>query len=126
PTVCRATQARQAAALELCRRGCDVVVVVGGFGSSNTRHLYELARGFGPTWFIEDAEAIRSSRLIETIDLARNERYAAEDWLPARRPLRVGVLAGASSPEIVVGQVVSRLAELITGGTPPAPPAADD
>jgi len=44
PTVCRATQDRQAAAVELCKSGCDLVIVVGGFGSSNTRHLYELAR----------------------------------------------------------------------------------
>ena len=114
PTVCRATQARQAAAVTLCRAGCDLAVVVGGFGSSNTRHLYELAGGFAPAWFIEDARAIRSASEIETIDLPAGRPYVATDWLPARRPLRIAVLAGASSPEIVVGQVVERLGEFLS------------
>ena len=109
PTVCSATQARQTAAVELCRQGCDLVVVVGGFGSSNTRHLYELARGLCPAWFIETADAILSDRRIETFDPAVGLRGVA-DWLPARRPIAIGVLAGASSPETVVGQVLQRLA----------------
>jgi 4-hydroxy-3-methylbut-2-enyl diphosphate reductase len=113
PTVCRATQARQAAAVALCRSGCDLAVVVGGFGSSNTRHLYELASGFAPAWFIEDARAIRSARELETIDIADDRGFVAADWLPQRRPLRIAVLAGASSPEIVVGEVVERLGEFL-------------
>ncbi len=112
PTVCRATQARQTAAVELCRQGCDLVVVVGGFDSSNTRHLYELARGLCPAWFIETAAAIHSGRQIETFDPAVGPRTVT-DWLPARRPLTIGVLAGASSPEIVVGQVLDRLATFL-------------
>lgn len=113
PTVCRATQARQTAAVELCRLGCDLVIVVGGFGSSNTRHLYELARRFGPAWLIEDADAIRSGRELHTMDFASGEAVTVTDWLPARRPLRIGVLAGASSPEIVVGLVLQRLGEFL-------------
>ena len=113
PTVCRATQARQAAAVELCRQGCDLVMVVGGFGSSNTRHLYEVAQARATAWFIEDARAIRSARELETIDLADERRCVAADWLPARRPLCIGVLAGASSPEIVVGEVLERLGEFL-------------
>jgi 4-hydroxy-3-methylbut-2-en-1-yl diphosphate reductase len=113
PTVCRATQARQAAAVALCQRGCDLVVVVGGFGSSNTRHLYELARSYAPAWFIEDAPAIRSERELATVELPGGRPVVAENWLPPRRPLRIGVLAGASSPEIVVGEVVQRLGELL-------------
>ncbi len=112
PTVCRATQARQTAAVELCRQGCDLVVVVGGFDSSNTRHLYELARGLAPAWFIETADAIHSAREIETFDPAVGPRTAT-DWLPTRRPITIGVLAGASSPEIVVGQVLERLATFL-------------
>ncbi len=110
PTVCRATQERQTAAVELCRGGLDLVVVVGGFGSSNTRHLHELARPSAPAWFIEDAGGILSQRELATIDLASNEQIVARDWLPSRRPLRIGVLAGASSPEIVIGEVLQRLA----------------
>jgi 4-hydroxy-3-methylbut-2-enyl diphosphate reductase IspH len=91
----------------------DLVVVVGGFGSSNTRHLYELARASAPAWFIEDAGGILSQRELATINLASDERIVARDWLPSRRPLRIGVLAGASSPEIVIGEVLQRLARFL-------------
>ncbi len=116
PTVCRATQARQAAAVELCRSGCDLVVVVGGFGSSNTRHLFELARGYCPAYFIEDATAILSAERLGTFDLDGGTPVVAEGWLPSRRPLRIGVLAGASSPEVVVGEVLQRLATFLGAG----------
>ena len=114
PTVCRATQDRQCAAVELCRGGCDVVIVVGGFGSSNTRHLYELARGFCPTFLIEDAQAIRSPQELATMDFAKGGPVRVGGWLPSYRPVRVGVLAGASSPEIVIGGVLERLAEFLS------------
>jgi len=113
PTVCRATQDRQSAAVELCRSGLDLAIVVGGFGSSNTRHLYELAGQYAPAYFIESAEAISSARKLRTFDPAREAESVATDWLPARRPLRIGVLAGASSPEAVVGEVLERLASFL-------------
>jgi 4-hydroxy-3-methylbut-2-enyl diphosphate reductase len=109
PTVCRATQARQTAAVQLCQSGCDLVIVVGGFGSSNTRHLFELAREFCPAYFIEDADAILSDNRLRTFDPATGAPVIAEGWLPPKRPLRIGVLAGASSPEVVVGEVLQRL-----------------
>ncbi len=114
PTVCRATQLRQEAAVELCKSGCDLVMVVGGVGSSNTRHLFDLARQYAPAWFIEDARAILSANELSTFDLPGEESVVAPDWLPARRPLRIGVLAGASCPEIVIGRVLEKLAELLS------------
>ncbi|MCY2930812.1 MAG: 4-hydroxy-3-methylbut-2-enyl diphosphate reductase [Planctomycetota bacterium] len=113
PTVCRATQSRQIAAVELCQSGLDLTVVVGGFGSSNTRHLYELAGEFSPAVFIEQADSIRSAAQIRTIDPATETPVLREGWLPRRENLRVGVLAGASCPEVVVGQVLERLAALL-------------
>ncbi len=113
PTVCRATQSRQAAAVELCRSGCDVVIVVGGFGSSNTRHLYELAREYCPAWFIENAEAIRSAEQLFAFDPKNAHPAVMNNWLAGGKPVRIGVLAGASTPEIVVGEVLTRLAEFI-------------
>jgi 4-hydroxy-3-methylbut-2-enyl diphosphate reductase len=116
PTVCRATQDRQAAAVELCRKGLDLVVVVGGFESSNTRHLYELACGCAPAaYFIEDAQAILSLGELRTMDFAAGAAAVVRDWLPGRRSLRIGVLAGASCPEIVVGEVLQRLATFLAG-----------
>ncbi len=113
PTVCRATQQRQAAAMQLCQGGYDLVLVVGGFGSSNTRHLYELARHRGPTYFIEDAAAIHDAGKLRAFDPATGAAAEMQGWLPARRPLKVGILAGASSPEIVIGQVLERMSVLL-------------
>ncbi|MCP4374828.1 MAG: hypothetical protein GY794_01405 [bacterium] len=110
PTVCHATQDHQASAAELCSSGCDLVMVVGGFGSSNTRHLHELASGCVPAFFIEDADAIISPDRLIAFDSDMGEPVALDAWLPTKRPLTIGVLAGASSPEIVVGQVIDRLA----------------
>ena len=113
PTVCRATQNRQSAAVALCSDRCDLAVVVGGFGSSNTRHLYELASTYTATVFIEGAEAIESATRLHSIDETAVQELVISDWLPRRRPLRIAVLAGASCPEIVIGQVLSRLAEFL-------------
>ena len=94
--------------------GVELAVVVGGFGSSNTRHLYELARGRAAAWFIEDAEAIRPGGEILAMDPHGNAPAVMTGWLPDRRPLRVGVLAGASSPDVVVGGVLEVLAALLS------------
>ena len=110
PTVCHATQDHQTSAAELCSSGCDLVMVVGGFGSSNTRHLHELARGYVPAFFIENTDAIVSAERVIAFDPNLDEPVALDGWLPTARPLSIGVLAGASSPEIVVGQVIDRLA----------------
>lgn len=113
PTVCRATQDRQSAAVELCKAGLDLAVVVGGFDSSNTRHLYELASEYCPAVFIERAESMVSRDQVETIDLATEKPVTRNGWFPTREGVRIGVLAGASCPEVVVGQVLERLAALL-------------
>ena len=113
PTVCRATQDRQAAAIEMCESGLDVAIVVGGFGSSNTRHLYELARRYSEAYFIEGARSIRSEKQLNALDLTCDEEIIVRDWVPLKRPVRIGILAGASTPESVVGQVLQRLAAFL-------------
>jgi 4-hydroxy-3-methylbut-2-enyl diphosphate reductase len=113
PTVCRATQDRQDAAVKLCREEFDAVIVIGGFGSSNTQHLWELAQQHSPAWLVEDADAIRSADELFAWDAKTQSGQCIAGWLPDRRPLRVGLLAGASSPEIVIGDVLQRLAECL-------------
>jgi 4-hydroxy-3-methylbut-2-en-1-yl diphosphate reductase len=114
PTVCRATQNRQSSAMTLCAQRCDLAIVVGGFGSSNTRHLHELASTQVPAYLIEGAEAIRGKDELDSVDAAGLERLIIRDWLPERRPLRIAVLAGASCPEEVIGQVLERLAGFLS------------
>ena len=113
PTVCRATQDRQSAAADLCSADCDLAVVVGGFGSSNTRHLYELAASRVPAVFIEGAQAIGLDGRIDSFDETATRRVVVRRHLPHRRPLRIAVLAGASCPEIVIGQVLQKLATFL-------------
>jgi 4-hydroxy-3-methylbut-2-enyl diphosphate reductase IspH len=113
PTVCRATQDRQTAAVELCKTPCDVAFVVGGVGSSNSRHLYELAQRYTRAYFIEDADDLLSDRVIRRYDFARDAHVEEPDYLPRKDKPTLGVLAGASSPEIVVGRVMERLATFL-------------
>lgn len=113
PTVCKATQQRQQAAVELCKADCDCIVVVGGAGSSNTRHLYELARSYAPSWFIEDHDSIGPDGRLLTCDVGQDHPGEVPDWLGDRRPVCIGLLAGASTPEVVVGNVLQRLAALL-------------
>ncbi len=88
-TVCSATAERQPAALELARQ-VDVVLVVGGKRSANTRHLKELCESVGtPAYHIERPEEIDPT------------------WLEGVE--KVGVTAGASTPDWVTAQVVAWL-----------------
>jgi 4-hydroxy-3-methylbut-2-en-1-yl diphosphate reductase len=89
--ICYATQNRQDAVRELARH-TDVVLVVGSPNSSNSNRLRELAAQQGvDAWLLDDPEQIEAS------------------WLAGKQ--RVGVTAGASAPEVLVQQVVSRLQE---------------
>jgi len=91
-TLCNATTSQQAAAEELAHQ-VDLMIVIGGRESANTRHLAEVAREEGcETFHVESAEELRP------------------EWLGGRE--RVGVTAGASTPDSAVDAVVARLREL--------------
>jgi len=91
-TICEATVGRQESARQLAER-VDVMLVVGGRNSANTARLREICEGTGtPTHHIETAQELDASWFVE-----------AE---------RVGVTAGASTPEWIIEQVVARLREL--------------
>ncbi len=109
-TICSATQERQDAVRELIDEGVDVMVVIGGFNSSNTMSLAALCADTVPTYHIETAAAIDpKARTIHfrPAQIAHSERDAA-DWLPTG-PVRVGITAGASTPNNKIGDVVARV-----------------
>jgi 4-hydroxy-3-methylbut-2-enyl diphosphate reductase len=109
-TVCHATRERQLAARALCAAGCDLILVVGGFSSSNTTQLYRLAAAHARTYFVRHADALGPTCISHWLpDEARET--ATPDWLPPG-PLCVGILAGASCPPGDVGGVLRRLCEL--------------
>jgi len=108
-TICSATQERQDAVLKLLETPLDMMLVVGGYNSSNTTHLAALARNRGVrTYHIEDANAID----VTTGRLRHQPRVKAPEetvdgWLDRARS--VGITAGASTPNNKVGETVLRV-----------------
>jgi 4-hydroxy-3-methylbut-2-enyl diphosphate reductase len=129
-TVCSATQDRQDALRELLDEPLDMLLVVGGYNSANTTHLAELARTKGIAAFhIEGVECLRDRRTLHGWDAAARRELPTLGWWPAQAPARIGVAAGASTPDARIGQVLLRLAELAGVALPaidaePAPAAA--
>jgi 4-hydroxy-3-methylbut-2-enyl diphosphate reductase len=109
-TICSATQERQDAVVELLREPLDVMVVIGGYNSSNTMSLAALCSETVSTFHVEDAESIDPvNRTISHRPLGSRESVEANNWLPERNPLRVGVTAGASTPNNKIGEAVGRI-----------------
>jgi 4-hydroxy-3-methylbut-2-enyl diphosphate reductase len=109
-TICNATQERQDAVLEMMRDPPDVMLVVGGFNSSNTTHLAEITQHHCPTYHIDEVTRLISPGEIEHRPAEGDGTLVTvRDWLPSKRPLTVGLTAGASTPNRVVGEVIERL-----------------
>lgn len=119
-TICSATQERQDAVLEMMQDPPDIMVVIGGYNSSNTNHLAHLCREYTTAYHICDADRIdveaRSIRHKPELDAGADEVEVA-DWLPDG-PVSIGVTAGASTPDIKIGETVERI--LTSRGIEPA------
>lgn len=112
-TVCSATQHRQDALRELLDEPLDLLLVVGGYNSANTTHLVELARARNmPAYHIEGVQCMASLQTLRQWDLASQREVSTSDWWPACNPARIAVAAGASTPDVRIGEVVLRIAEL--------------
>ena len=110
-TICDATQERQDAIISLVDEPLDLMVVIGGYNSSNTTHLQEIAESRGIRSFhIDTPERIGPGNRIEHKPLGA-ELELLEPFLPAG-PLRVGITSGASTPDRVVEDVIHRLMDL--------------
>ncbi|ODT03224.1 MAG: 4-hydroxy-3-methylbut-2-enyl diphosphate reductase [Gemmatimonadetes bacterium SCN 70-22] len=110
-TICSATQDRQDAVNELLQEPLDVMIVIGGFNSSNTISLAALCAERVPTYHVEDAESIDPERgtLHYRVAGVRHVEADAAGWLPARGAVRVGITAGASTPNNKIGEAVARI-----------------
>jgi len=109
-TICSATQERQDAVVELLREPLDVMVVVGGYNSSNTISLAALCSETVRTFHVEDADDIDpASGVIRHRRLGSQEEVESSDWLPSAGALRVGITAGASTPNNKIGEAVGRI-----------------
>jgi 4-hydroxy-3-methylbut-2-enyl diphosphate reductase len=114
-TICDATQERQDAMFELVEEPLDLMLVIGGYNSSNTTHLQEIAieRGI-PSYHIDSAERIGPSNRVEHKPLHR-DLEVCENWLPEGK-IVVGVTSGASTPDRVVANAIEKIFELKSVG----------
>jgi 4-hydroxy-3-methylbut-2-enyl diphosphate reductase len=110
-TICSATQERQDAVLELLREPLDAMIVIGGFNSSNTISLAALCAERVPTYHVESAAGIDPER--RSIHYRRPGINHVEadvvDWLPTSGPVRIGLTAGASTPNNKIGEAIVRI-----------------
>ncbi|MEO7986652.1 MAG: 4-hydroxy-3-methylbut-2-enyl diphosphate reductase [Gemmatimonadales bacterium] len=111
-TICSATQERQDAVLALLDEPLDVMVVVGGYNSSNTCHLAALVSSRGVrTYHIEDAAGIDvHSGSIRHQPIGSKCEVQTGEWLPASG--MIGITAGASTPNNKIGETIARMCEL--------------
>jgi 4-hydroxy-3-methylbut-2-enyl diphosphate reductase len=108
-TICSATQERQDAILALLQEPLDVMVVVGGYNSSNTCHLAALVQQHGiPAYHIEDADAVDvATGTIRHQPIGTKTEAVAAGWLGNSRV--IGITAGASTPNNKVGETIARV-----------------
>ncbi len=110
-TICGATQERQDALNDMLVEKMSLLLVVGGYNSSNTSHLAEMGEAVLPTYFIRNAGKMESSRHIIHFDQHKKTEVETEDWLPAA-PVVIGVTAGASCPNNLIEETIVRVFEL--------------
>jgi len=110
-TICGATQDRQDALGKLLAEPLDLLLVIGGYNSSNTSHLAEMGEAKLPTFFIKNAAKIISDSDIQHFDLHKGEEVGSQSWLPTG-PVTIGITAGASCPNNLIEDVIKRLCDL--------------
>jgi 4-hydroxy-3-methylbut-2-enyl diphosphate reductase len=130
-TICSATQERQDAVKKMMDDPPDVMVVIGGYNSSNTNHLAHMCREYTRTFHVEDSSCIdvEEGTIRHKPELAADAPQVLDrDWIP-EGPFSLGITAGASTPNNKVGDAVLRVLKIrgieISGmGAPPAPEPA--
>ena len=110
-TICGATQDRQDALEKMLKEPMNLLIVVGGYNSSNTSHLAEMGEKVLPTYFIKNAAKMVSGRLILHYNLLRQREVETDGWLPDGK-ITVGITAGASCPNNLIEDAIRRLFEL--------------
>jgi 4-hydroxy-3-methylbut-2-enyl diphosphate reductase len=107
-TICDATQERQDAMFDLVKENLSLMVVIGGYNSSNTTHLQEISVEHNiPSYHIDSASRIGPGNRVEHKPLDK-ELEVVENWLPEGE-ISVGVTSGASTPDKVVEEVMEKI-----------------
>jgi 4-hydroxy-3-methylbut-2-enyl diphosphate reductase len=112
-TICSATQDRQDAVVALLQqKAVDLMIVIGGYNSSNTCNLARICAASKPTFHIADPECLVSPEEIRHRPAggAAGE-VTARGWLPASGAVAVGLTSGASTPDNLVGLAIAKITE---------------
>jgi 4-hydroxy-3-methylbut-2-enyl diphosphate reductase len=108
-TICSATQERQDAVLELIEEPIDVMIVIGGYNSSNTNHLAKICSAKRRTYHIADASCIDpESGAIRYKPVLQVDEVQQENWIDESVRM-VGITAGASTPNNKIGEAIERV-----------------
>jgi 4-hydroxy-3-methylbut-2-enyl diphosphate reductase len=110
-TICSATQERQDAVLEMLNAGgLDRMIVIGGYNSSNTQALARMCAPLVTTYYVDSPQCVTDAGIRHRAVGAASETVTP-DWLPAGE-VRIGITAGASTPDSVVGETIERILAL--------------
>jgi 4-hydroxy-3-methylbut-2-enyl diphosphate reductase len=111
-TICSATQDRQDAVVALLReQPVDLMIVIGGYNSSNTANLARICGASRPTFHIADPDCLISADEIRHRPVGSKTETTATGWLAPAGPISVGLTSGASTPDNLVGAAIARLTE---------------
>ncbi|HSG49227.1 MAG TPA: 4-hydroxy-3-methylbut-2-enyl diphosphate reductase [Longimicrobiales bacterium] len=113
-TICSATQERQDAVKEMMKEPPDIMLVIGGYNSSNTNHLAHMCQEYTTTFHIEDAACIdvETGRIRHKPELSATAPEKVEtDWLPGGA-FSLGITAGASTPNNKIGEALVRILKI--------------
>ncbi len=117
-TICSATQDRQDAIVTLLReRPVDLMIVIGGYNSSNTANLARICSEATPTFHIADPDCLVSVDAIRHRPVGSKTETVTEGWLPSAGAVAVGLTSGASTPDNLVGEAIARLQQFVDGAS---------
>ena len=112
-TICSATQDRQDAVVSLLETTpLDLMIVIGGYNSSNTCNLARIGAKKYPTFHIADPDCLLSAGQVRHRPVGAKAEVVSAGWLPATGPVRIGLTSGASTPDNLIGATVVALERL--------------
>jgi len=113
-TICGATQERQDALFDMLTKPMDLLLVVGGYNSSNTTHLVEIGQENLPTYFIREASCLESLETVVHFDLKEKAEVESGNILAGfdDKATTIGITAGASCPANLIEETIVRVLSL--------------
>jgi 4-hydroxy-3-methylbut-2-en-1-yl diphosphate reductase len=111
-TICSATQDRQDAVVVLLKsKPVDLMIVIGGYNSSNTCNLARICAAARPTFHVADPDCLMSADAIRHRPVGSKEEMTTTGWLPADAAVTIGLTSGASTPDNLVGAAITKLTQ---------------